>query len=96
MGLSLNSEMRALPISLSESEQIYYTDVFERFGGNRGSISASEIGKVVKSLGEEISNDQLKELVNEVDLNKNTKIEVDEFLKVSKHRVLCDTRTKRS
>ena len=46
-------------------------------------MNASEIGKVLTNIGEHVSSEQLKDLVAEVDLNKNTTIELEEFLKVS-------------
>ena len=84
MGLALNLELRDPPMTLSENEVSHYTNVFERFGdGKRGAVNASEIGKVLTNIGEHVSSEQLKDLVAEVDLNKNTTIELEEFLKVS-------------
>lgn len=84
MGLSLSQEMRNLPVTLSEDEVSYYKRIFERFdAGKRGRINSSEISKILKNIGESVSKDQLRDLIAEVDLNKNTTIELDEFLKVS-------------
>lgn len=48
-----------------------------------GSITCQEIGSVMKSLGEDIPGYKLREIIKEVDKNKNGTIEFNEFLEVS-------------
>ena len=41
-----------------------------------------DLRKVLQDLGEKVEESQLRELISEVDLNKNNTIEEDEFLQV--------------
>ena len=44
--------------------------------------SVLDLRKVLQDLGEKVEESQLRELISEVDLNKNNTIEEDEFLQV--------------
>ena len=48
----------------------------------------SEVGEVLKSVGETASDQRIKQLVQEVDLDANGTIEFDEFCTVSDRRVM--------
>lgn len=49
-----------------------------------GHITASEIGNVMKALGEEIPGYKLRDIVKEVDADQNGTVEFNEFLEVSR------------
>ena len=51
---------------------------------HNGHITSSEIGEVMKSLGEEIPGYKLREIIKEVDTDRNGTIEFNEFVNVSK------------
>lgn len=48
-----------------------------------GHISSKELGEVMKSVGESIPGYKLREMIAEVDRDKNGTIEFDEFIEVS-------------
>lgn len=48
-----------------------------------GHITSTEIGTVMKSLGEEIPGFKLRDIIKEVDKNQNGTVEFEEFLEVS-------------
>ena len=58
-----------------------YKEVFKIFDtdGN-GTICETELGIVLRALGQQPTEDELKELMYEADLNENGVIEFDEFL----------------
>mmetsp|Transcript_29296 Transcript_29296/g.32542 ORF Transcript_29296/g.32542 Transcript_29296/m.32542 type:complete len:151 (+) Transcript_29296:91-543(+) len=47
-----------------------------------GMISKEELGKVMKSLGQEPTSEQLDQMINEVDKDNSGTIEFDEFLQL--------------
>ena len=51
---------------------------------NNGHITATEIGNVMKALGEEIPGYKLRDIVKEVDTDRNGTVEFNEFLEVSR------------
>ncbi|GAB1318115.1 Polcalcin Jun o 2 [Madurella fahalii] len=53
-------------------------DTFDKDG--TGDITASELGQVMRGLGLNPSDEELDDLVNEADLNKDGVISFDEFL----------------
>lgn len=50
-----------------------------------GHITASEIGNVMKALGEDIPGFKLREIIKEVDADQNGTLEFNEFLEVSRN-----------
>ena len=49
---------------------------------NDGTLSASEVGSAFEAVGEKIPGFKLREIITEVDKNKDGKISFDEFLEV--------------
>lgn len=49
-----------------------------------GHITASEIGNVMKALGEDIPGYKLRDIVKEVDADRNGTVQFNEFLEVSR------------
>ncbi|KAJ3030537.1 UNVERIFIED_CONTAM: hypothetical protein HDU68_008680 [Siphonaria sp. JEL0065] len=67
--------------SLSESQISEYKEAFSLFDqSSSGSISTAEIGTVIRSLGQNISQKELKELIKEVDTSNKGSIDFPEFL----------------
>ncbi|KAL2130343.1 hypothetical protein VTI74DRAFT_6569 [Chaetomium olivicolor] len=65
-----------------------YREVFEIFDKDgTGDITADELGQVMKELGLNPSDEELRDLINEVDLNKDGVISFDEFLALMSQNV---------
>ena len=56
-------------------------DIFDRDGS--GSIETEELSKVLEALGQKITESQLEEMVNELDLNRDGQIDFEEFASLS-------------
>ncbi|KXX73933.1 Calmodulin [Madurella mycetomatis] len=66
---------------MSREEIAEFKEVFNAFDTDgTGDITASELGQVMRKLGLNPSNEELDDLVNEADLNKDGVISFDEFL----------------
>lgn len=63
---------------------IYCLNVLKFDPNGDGHISSSEIGTVMKSLGEDIPGYKLRDIVQQLDKNKNGTIEFKEFLEVGR------------
>ncbi|CAH3045459.1 unnamed protein product [Porites lobata] len=70
---------------LSQDEVAEIRESFSQFDldGN-GHITCQEIGSVMKALGEDIPGYKLREIIKEVDKNKNGTVEFNEFLEIYK------------
>jgi glycerol-3-phosphate dehydrogenase len=83
MGSEARSELKNIPINFSPVEIQGYTRTFSRFDYNKdGHITVLEMRKALDEMGESVSEEQLHDLIAEVDLNKNSTIELDEFLQL--------------
>ncbi|XP_004345777.2 glycerol-3-phosphate dehydrogenase 2 [Capsaspora owczarzaki ATCC 30864] len=85
MGLAANTSARStkVPVKFNQGEISELRREFDRFDlAGTGHISAIELRKVLDSMGEEVSENQLHELISEVDFNQNSTIEFDEFLQL--------------
>ncbi|CAG8706665.1 6417_t:CDS:2 [Funneliformis caledonium] len=59
--------------------------VFQSFDDDHtGKISFKNLKRVAKELGEEISDDHLREMIEEADLNGDGEVDEDEFMKLIK------------
>ena len=84
MGYKVATEVRDVPINLSYQEANECLKMFQQFDKDSdGHISIHDLRKALKEMGENISDDELRELISEVDINKNCTIEKEEFLQVS-------------
>ena len=83
MGYRVRTEVRDVPISLSYQEAKEYSKIFNTFDHDKdGHISIHDLRKALRDMGEKVSDDELRELIAEVDINKNCTIEEEEFLQV--------------
>ena len=84
MGLSVARDVRDVPISLSYQEANELLKIFKSFDKDKdGHISTHDLRKALTEMGQSVSDDELRELIAEVDINKNCTIEEEEFLQVS-------------
>ncbi|PAA63324.1 hypothetical protein BOX15_Mlig014364g1 [Macrostomum lignano] len=66
---------------LSEEELALYKAAFGIFDRDSdGSITAAELGSVMRSLGRHPSDAEIKEMINEVDEDGNGSVDLSEFL----------------
>ena len=84
MGLKVASDVRDVPINLSYQEAKRYSQIFKSFDKDRdGHISIRDLRKALSDMEVKISDQELRDLIAEVDINKNCTIEEEEFLQVS-------------
>ena len=67
--------------NLTDEQIIEFREAFQAFDkdGN-GSITTKELGTVMRSLGQNLSEGEIKEVIDEVDEDKNGTIDFQEFL----------------
>ena len=67
--------------SLTSEQILEFREAFQAFDkdGN-GSITTKELGTVMRSLGQNLSEAEIKEIIDEVDEHKNGTIDFQEFL----------------
>ena len=83
MGLKVATEVRDAPINLSYQEAKHYSQIFKEFDKDKdGHISIHDLRKAIQEIGEKVSDNELRDLIAEVDINKNCTIEEEEFLQV--------------
>ena len=78
----LNAKIENSFIDTLTTEQILeFREAFQAFDkdGN-GSITTKELGTVMRSLGQNLSESEIKEIIDEVDEDKNGTIDFQEFL----------------
>ncbi|CAG8764332.1 16472_t:CDS:2, partial [Cetraspora pellucida] len=68
---------------LTKSQVADFKEVFSKLDkDNDGCITATELGMVINSIGYDFSKSQLQSMVDNVDSDKDGKINFDEFLKM--------------
>merc|ERR1711871_534616 len=78
MGTAVRFSEMASELSQEQQEAYRETFVlFDRDGG--GSIDAKELGTVMRSLGQNPTDDELNDMIQEVDVDGNGEIDFDEF-----------------
>ncbi|XP_033629601.1 glycerol-3-phosphate dehydrogenase, mitochondrial-like [Asterias rubens] len=83
MGLNCHSSLLKVPIKFSREEVDKYTKRFHLLDkDNKGYITPVDMRFFLTSVGETITEDQLRDMLNEVDCNKNGRVELDEFLQL--------------
>ncbi|XP_071943188.1 glycerol-3-phosphate dehydrogenase, mitochondrial-like [Antedon mediterranea] len=89
MGLSCHVSLLKVPLNFSKPEIEKYRKRFQLLDqSKKGFITAIDVRNYLESIGETIQEDQLREMLQEVDCNKNGKIELDEFL-----QLMCAVKT---
>ena len=69
-------------VDMTPEDQIAeYKDAFDMYDRDKsGEISVKELSSLFRSLGHDMKYDEVKELVDEVDLSGNGEISFDEFI----------------
>lgn len=90
-----HKENNRLPNGFTDKENYDMKQAFDLFDKNNdGKISSDELGRVLRTLGHNYSNEEVQEMISNVDTNENGFVEFDEFLTMMKrwqHNVTCDT-----
>ncbi|CAB3366086.1 Hypothetical predicted protein [Cloeon dipterum] len=84
MGQNVNRASRdKIPINLSKNEVQMYIKRFNLIDKDKkGYVSINDIRNSLKRTGEEVSGEQLHEILREIDTNMNGQVELDEYLQM--------------
>ncbi|KAL4216955.1 glycerol-3-phosphate dehydrogenase [Mactra antiquata] len=83
MGLDLGRAELNMPINFTKDEINQYAKRFKSLDtDNKGYITVNDLRKYFKKIGERVTEDQLHDILNEVDLNKNAQVDLGEFLQL--------------
>lgn len=83
MGLDVQEHVRRVEVNFSDKEIQEYERKFQKMNkSKRGCLNSFDLKSMLKEMGEEVSDKQLHELIAEVDTNRNSCVELDEFLQV--------------
>ncbi|KAH0789178.1 Calmodulin [Histomonas meleagridis] len=72
----MSEDLNLTPEQIAEFREAF--NIFDKDGDGR--ITAKELGTVMRSLGQNPSEAEIQDMVNEVDIDGNGTIEFDEFL----------------
>ncbi|XP_060683215.1 glycerol-3-phosphate dehydrogenase, mitochondrial isoform X1 [Hemiscyllium ocellatum] len=76
-------QLKNTEISLSPLEVDKYTKRFQKFDeGQKGFITMPDVQRVLESIGYQVHEQTLYEILHEVDINKNGQVELIEFLQL--------------
>ena len=68
---------------LTEEQKNVFREAFQMFDkDNDGVITATELGELMRSLGQNVTETEVNDLLNEVDIDGNGTIELDEFIEM--------------
>ncbi|XP_045512565.1 glycerol-3-phosphate dehydrogenase, mitochondrial isoform X1 [Pieris brassicae] len=84
MGQMVNRASRdKIPINLNKDEIQTYIKRFQIIDKDRkGYVSINDIRRSLKNYGEEVTGEQLHEILREIDTNMNGQVELDEYLQM--------------
>lgn len=81
--MSLQRNRYALKVKQNDSQKKEYTQAFEIFDKNKdGMISRQELKTIMRSLGQNPTEDDIEEMLLNVDRDKDGQISYDEFMKI--------------
>ncbi|XP_033728264.1 glycerol-3-phosphate dehydrogenase, mitochondrial-like isoform X2 [Pecten maximus] len=87
MGLDLGTGAKNVPINFTKDEINLYVKRFKTLDSDhKGYITVNDLRKYFKRIGERVTEDQLHDILNEVDLNKNAQVDLGEFLQLVKFK----------
>ena len=83
MGLDVQEHVRRVEVNFSDEEIKEYEKKFQKVNkSKRGCLNSFDLRNMLKEMGEEVSDKQLHELIAEVDTNRNSCVDLDEFVQV--------------
>ncbi|XP_067934879.1 glycerol-3-phosphate dehydrogenase, mitochondrial-like isoform X2 [Watersipora subatra] len=83
MGLHLKPKMTETSLALSKDEVNLCVEKFQKIDKeHKGFVTLNDLRSFLKAKGESISEASLREMLNEVDLNKNGEIDLSEYLQL--------------
>lgn len=84
MGQGVNRASREkLAINLSKDEMQLYIKRFQMIDKeHKGYVSINDIRRSMKSFGEDVTGEELHEILKEIDTNMNGQVELDEYLQM--------------
>ena len=78
----------ATKLKLTKQQIEDFREAFSLFDHDEnGSISAKELGEVLRALGQDPSDTELRDMINEVDVDGNGTVEFEEFLILMTNKV---------
>ena len=72
---------------ISQERRKEYKDAFEMFDKNKdGVITTKELANIMRSLNQDPTEEELNEMIEEVDLDKNGEVDFEEFITLMNRR----------
>ena len=85
MGLEVLDHVRRVEVNFNNDEIKEYEKIFQKANkSKRGCVTSVDLRNMLKAMGEDVSEEHLHEVIAEVDTNRNSCVELDEFLQVKK------------
>ncbi|XP_071822474.1 glycerol-3-phosphate dehydrogenase, mitochondrial-like [Apostichopus japonicus] len=83
MGFNCRTSLMKIPINFTEGEAEKYKKRFRTLDSHgKGFITPNDLRQFLEAAGETVDEDALRSMLNEVDANKNGRLEEDEFLQL--------------
>lgn len=83
-----DTEMNDIMRKLTKDQIADFKEAFALFDHNQnGAISAVELGKVLKTLGQNPTQNELTDMINEIDVDGSGQVEFAEFVILMTHKV---------
>lgn len=83
MGLEVLDNVRRVEVNFKEAEVKEYEKIFQKANKSKqGCVTSVDLRNMLKTMGEDVSEEHLHEVIAEVDTNRNSCVELDEFLQV--------------
>lgn len=96
MGLDLRQRLVGSAPQLSTEEENRYRKTFKNIDqDNKGYITTSDLRRHLKNLGERIPDEKLSEILNEVNISRNGRVDLGEYLQLMsslKHGTVSNSR----
>eukprot|EP00357_Protocruzia_adherens_P029075 CAMPEP_0115001442 /NCGR_PEP_ID=MMETSP0216-20121206/17379_1 /TAXON_ID=223996 /ORGANISM="Protocruzia adherens, Strain Boccale" /LENGTH=170 /DNA_ID=CAMNT_0002366779 /DNA_START=33 /DNA_END=545 /DNA_ORIENTATION=+ len=65
---------------ISEEDKVHFREAFNIYDKDgSGTISTNELGRIMEALGQNPTEEEIRDMIEEVDMNRNGEIDFDEF-----------------